>query len=125
MKTIFFLISVLLVLNVSSQEIDENNDTILLPTSIYISSFNKLQSVNSLLLINEKLNLTSFEFIILNAKDIKNGNLSISTENIGKQPTKFINETYQKIAMNKAMTSAFFDIDALYYNRTNCPSERD
>ncbi|MCF6278911.1 MAG: hypothetical protein L3J14_01030 [Flavobacteriaceae bacterium] len=125
MKTVFFLISVLLVLNVFSQEIDDNNDTILLPTSIYTSSFDKLQTINSLLLINKKLNLTSFEFVILNTKAIKNGNLSISTENIGKQPTKFIIETYQKIAMNKAMTSAFFDIDALYYNRTNYPSGRD
>jgi len=125
MKTVSFLISVLLTLNVFSQEIDKSNDAILLPTSVYTSSFNKLQSANNSLQINKKLNSTSFEFVRLDEVAIKTGFLSISTENIGKQPTKFVYEAYQKIMMNKAMTSAFFDLDALYYNRANHPPIRD
>ncbi|MFT4643356.1 MAG: hypothetical protein ACI89R_001202 [Candidatus Azotimanducaceae bacterium] len=116
MKTIFFLISVLLVLNIFSQEIDGNNN-FLLPASIYTSSFNKLQSVNNLLRINKKMDLASFEDRSLNVETLEKEIFSIFSKNIGKNSSKFFNEEYQEKAINKSIRSAFFDIDALYDTR--------
>ncbi|MFB0939223.1 MAG: hypothetical protein ACJAV9_000633 [Urechidicola sp.] len=116
MKTIFFLISVLLVLNIFSQEIDGNNN-FLLPASIYTSSFNKLQSVNNLLRINKKMDLASFENELLNTEALEKEIFSIFSKNIGKNSSKFFNEEYQEKAINKSIRSAFFDIDALYDTR--------
>jgi hypothetical protein len=116
MKTIFFLISVLLVLNIFSQEIDGNNN-FLLPASIYTSSFNKLQSVNNLLRINKKMDLAFFENELLNTEALEKEIFSIFSKNIGKNSSKFFNEEYQEKAINKSIRSAFFDIDALYDTR--------
>ena len=116
MKTIFFLISVLLVLNIFSQEIDGNNN-FLLPASIYTSSFNKLQSVNNLLRINKKMDMASFENELLNTEALEKEIFSIFSKNIGKNSSKFFNEEYQEKAINKSIRSAFFDIDALYDTR--------
>jgi hypothetical protein len=99
MKIIFFLISVLLVIKVSSQEVKLDSDQ--LPTSIYTSSINKLPSINSLLPINEKEDLASFENISLNVETIKKEISSIFTENLGKKSTKFFNEEFQERAMKE------------------------
>ena len=118
MKIAFSLILILVALNVSSQQVSLNNDAKHLPTSIYTSSLNKLPSMHKLEM-NEEENLTTFEDVSLNTEIIKKEITFISTERLGKKSRKFFNEIYQEIAMNKAITSTFFDIDALY----NLPRE--
>ncbi len=125
MKVLTFLFSILLTANVVSQEINTSDNNRTLPTSIYTSSLDNSKELNSASQINNKLNFTSFKFTLLNVEDIKSGKFSILTDNIGRQPTKFIYDTYTKIAIDKAITSTFFDIDVLYYNRTNCSSRNN
>ncbi len=125
MKAITFLFSILLAANVVSQEIDKSDNKFILPTSIYASSLDNSKELNSALQINNKLNLTSFKFTLLNVEDIRSGKFSILTDNIGRQPTKYIYDTYTKKAIDKAITSTFFDIDVLYYIRTNCSSSNN
>ena len=108
MKTIFFLFSILFVLNVSSQEVKLYNDNVALPISIYTLP---------LLQINKKMDLASFENELLNTEVLEKEIFSIFSKNIGKNSSKFFNEEYQEKAINKSIRSAFFDIDALYDTR--------
>jgi hypothetical protein len=108
MKTIFFLFSVLFVLNVSSQEVKLYNDNVALPISIYTLP---------LLQINKKMDFASFEDRSLNVETLEKEIFSIFSENTARNSSKFFNEEYQEKAINKSITSAFFDIDALYDTR--------
>jgi hypothetical protein len=99
---------------VSSQEVVvEKNDQVLLPTSIYTSSVYKLPTISNLLDVDKRLDVITSENRALNVDAVQNGLFSISYKSILKS-NKYLVELNQEKAINKAMTSAFFDLDALY-----------
>ncbi len=113
MKKPLSLILILFVANLYSQEVVVKEDSVQLPISIYTISIDKLLSINNQLQIDEK------EDVILNAESIKKEISTIFTERLGRKSIKFFNEEFQRKALNKVITSTFFDIDALY----NLPRE--
>ncbi|REE80670.1 hypothetical protein BX611_2319 [Lutibacter oceani] len=95
-----------------SQEINIDFENPFLPKSIY--SLNISTETSSPFNINNKLNLKQYKFVVLNTKNLEEGYFTIPIENMGKIPSKYIFDTYQKIYNNMKLKSSFFNVSDLY-----------
>ncbi len=99
-----FLLS--LTLEGFSQEIKENVQNNL-PVSIFSSSFKKENFIDISHNINDRMNLSSYHFIVLNMKDIRDGFFTMSPQNFNRTPTNLIYEEYRDIIFNDVFFAGF------------------
>lgn len=77
-----------------------------LPISIYSPGTPILFFDNNSRFQNE-INSMGYPFVMVNIEDIKSNLFTIAFNNIGKTPTNYVFESYQKIIFNE--TSKYFD----------------
>ena len=94
-----------------SQEVKLDSLSALLPKSIYTK--NIATEINSSFQIQNKLNLTNFNFFYLDVQKIDDGYFTIPLKDIGKQ-SDFVFETYKDIQNKRNLEQSFFDINKLY-----------
>ncbi|AMC11699.1 hypothetical protein Lupro_10655 [Lutibacter profundi] len=106
------LIPLLLVTFISfSQEKDKTRK---LPSSIYTTVFKKTANLNSKYHINQRLRLTSYQFMFLKLRNIEEGYFNIPMYPIYNPPTEFIYDSYNKLYSNLQLQKSFFKIADLY-----------
>ena len=108
--TFIFLLSISVV---CSQE--HKNDTLKKENPVSIYTVAQISNnLNSLLNVNKRLSLKSFNFLILDEKNIEMGNFTVPLHNISLKPSNYIYDTYNKIYQKSILEAAFFDISDLY-----------
>lgn len=106
------LIPLLLVTFISfSQERDKTRK---LPSSIYTTVFKKTANLNSKYHINQRLRLTSYQFMFLKLRNIEEGYFNIPMYPIYNPATEFIYDSYNKLYSNLQLQKSFFKIADLY-----------
>lgn len=103
-----------------SQEQKKDTLNTKIPISIYTAS-QISTNFNSLYYINNRLNLKSYQFLILDEKSIEMGNFTVPLYNISLAPSSYINDSYNKIYHKKNLESAFFKVSDLYLPRSKNP----
>jgi hypothetical protein len=91
---------------------EKKNDS-LVTLSIYQSGIETI-NLNSKYKINEKLNLSSYKFVLLDIKSFEEGYLSFPLTNGGNKPSKYIYDSYNKIYSNQFLQKSFFKVSELY-----------
>jgi len=89
------------------------NETNILPVSIY-QTVPKSPDLNNKFSINNKLNLTSYKFAILDLRSFEEGNFNIP---ICNPPSEFIYDSYNKLYENLQLRKSFFKVADLYKTR--------
>ncbi len=85
------------------------------PVSIY--TFNSLEKdVNSISSLNKRLNLTSFNFVIVDADDIDNNIASMSFKDIGTKPSEYIYDDYKRYQNNNFLKGFLTKNDPTRWN---------
>ncbi len=92
----------------------EKNSINLLPLSIYTTSFKKTTNLNSKFNLNKRLRLTSYQFMLLNIRNIEEGYFNIPMYTEYNPPTEFIYDSYNKLYSNLQLQKSFFKIADLY-----------
>jgi len=115
--TLIFLFSFMLGI---SQENELKNKKSNIPTSIYSSTIVS-PDLNSPFLINNRLNLKSFKFIVLNQNSIEENFFTIPICNLDRPPTKFIYDSYNRFYQNSILKQSFFKVSDLYRVRAKNP----
>jgi len=95
----------------------ENEKVKPLPISIYTSTSETID-FNSVYHINEKLNLTSYQFLLLDMHKIEEGYFSIPMGKIHNVPTEYIYDSYNKMYQNSQLQKSFFKVADLYKVRS-------
>jgi hypothetical protein len=101
----------------------QENNCAFYPSKIPVSIYNPthiLPDLNSASIINNRLNLKSYNFIVFDKKSIEDGYYSIPLFN-NKTPTSFIYETYTQIHQNSYLKKSFFKVSDLYLVRAKNP----
>lgn len=88
-----------------------------IPLSIYTATQTSA-AINSSLNLNKRLDLTSFNFLILNEKDIEMGNFTIPLSNMKFAKSDYIYDFYTKIHQKSILEASFFKVSDLYKSRT-------
>lgn len=88
-----------------------------IPQSIY-TSVNLSTDLNSTLHINERLKLTSFQFIVFDETKLEEGYFTIPMLQSFQPTAKYIYDSYNKVHQNSGMTKALFKVSDLYKPRT-------
>lgn len=91
-----------------------------IPASIY-TSIKVSQDFNSILNINQRLQLKSFTFLVIDEKNIEEGFYTLPICSLTKSPTKYIYDSYNKVYQTKNLKQAFFKVSDLYKVRTKNP----
>lgn len=101
----FFKISVFAFIITCSSPIF-SQEKIELPVTIYIpkTDFTFFDNGTSIL---KDLDAMNYPFLMVDIDDIKSNIFTISFNNMGKTPTKFVYESYQKIIFNE--TEKYYD----------------
>jgi len=119
-KEIVFIILFFSTFFMFSQEQQSDYLKTKVPFSIYSSA--KLSTdLNSSLNINNRLNLTSYKFLILDKRSIEEGYFTIPFYNIGLSPSEYIYDSYNQIYNNLQLQKAFFKVSDLYKVRSKNP----
>ncbi len=92
----------------------EKNNTNLLPLSVYTTSFKKTINLNSKSNLNKKLRLTSYQFMLLDLRNMEEGFFNIPMYAEYNPPTEFIYDSYNKLYSNLQLQKSFFKIADLY-----------
>lgn len=114
------IIPLLFLLTVSVVFSQKNKKTIIkkkIPASIYTAT-QISNNLNSLLNINNRLNLKSYKFIVLDETSIEMGNFLIPLYNKKLGVSNYIYDTYNKIHEKSVLEASFFKISDLYLPRT-------
>ena len=116
LKKYFFTIIISLITIVTGFSQETNNDTenLRLPKSIYL--LNISTETNSIINLNNKLNLNENKFAVLDINSIEKGYFSIPLKNISKQ-SEFVFETYKDLVDKRNLEKSFFKISKLYLPR--------
>ncbi|SDX77390.1 hypothetical protein SAMN05444411_10984 [Lutibacter oricola] len=88
-----------------------------LPTSIYTTTFNT-ENTSSSFFINNKLDLKSLEFGIVDLQDLKFNYFTIPAISVKGKPSSYIYDSYNKAQLYKDLEKSFFKIEELYRVRT-------
>lgn len=98
---------------------EEKNDTSKkeIPASIYTAT-QISTNLNSALNINERLNLRSYKFLVLDEQNIERGYFTTPLFNKKLTTSNYIYDTYNKIHQKSVLEAAFFKISDLYQSRT-------
>jgi len=92
----------------------EKNNTNLLPLSVYTTPFEKTINLNSKFNLNKKLRLTSYQFMLLDLRNMEEGFFNIPMYAEYNPPTEFIYDSYNKLYSNLQLQKSFFKIADLY-----------
>jgi len=92
----------------------EKNNTNLLPLSVYTISFKKTINLNSKFNLNKRLRLTSYQFMLLDIRNIEEGYFNIPMYTQYNPPTQYIYDSYNKLYSNLQLQKSFFKIADLY-----------
>ncbi|VAW20114.1 hypothetical protein MNBD_BACTEROID04-919 [hydrothermal vent metagenome] len=92
----------------------EKNNTNLLPLSVYTTPFKKTINLNSKFNLNKKLRLTSYQFMLLDLRNMEEGFFNIPMYAEYNPPTEFIYDSYNKLYSNLQLQKSFFKIADLY-----------
>ena len=84
-----------------------------IPTSIYKFTPEAINA-NSTVSINQKLNLTSYKFLLIDTRNIAEGYYSVPFCNLNKYSTDYIYDTYDKIYHNPILSKGHFKVADLY-----------
>lgn len=87
----------------------ENTTKKTLPTSIYF--FDLQEDNNDFALLNNRLKLAGLSFVLINNEDIDNGSFSVNFSDIGKKPSKFIYDDYERYQKNNLLKGFFKKYD--------------
>ena len=111
---IFLIVAVLTSFNVFSQE-HKNAVKIdsIVPNSIYSFQTTSLH-FNSKFSLNNRLNLTQYNFVYLNRRNIEDGYFTLPFAHSGGKPSSLIFETYNDIYHTMNLKSSFFKVSQLY-----------
>lgn len=88
-----------------------------IPTSIYTAT-QISTDLNSLLNTNKRLNLTSYNFLVLDKITINISGFTVPLYNISPKSSTYIYDTYNKKHQKSILESAFFNISDIYLPRT-------
>ncbi len=92
----------------------EKNNTNLLPLSVYTISLKKTINLNSKFNLNKKLRLTSYQFMLLDLRNMEEGFFNIPMYTEYNPPSEFIYDSYNKLYSNLQLQKSFFKIADLY-----------
>ncbi len=92
----------------------EKNNTNLLPLSVYTTSFKKTINLNSKFNLNKRLRLTSYQFMLLDLRNMEEGYFNIPMYTQYNPPTQYIYDSYNKLYSNLQLQKSFFKIADLY-----------
>lgn len=117
LKALFSILCLLFFEPVFSQ--NQPNDTIKkeIPVSIYTST-QISNNFNSLLKLNKRLNLKSYNFMVLDEKHMELGDFSVPLHHISLRSSNYNYDTYNKTYQQSILEAAFFNLDHLYRPRT-------
>lgn len=88
-----------------------------IPVSIYTAT-QISTDLNTILNLNKRLNLKSYQFLVLAEKNLEMGEFAVPLHNITLTPSNYIYESYQKIHEKRVLEAAFFNISDLYLPRS-------
>ena len=91
---------------------EKKNDSFV-PLSIYQSGLETI-NLNSKYKINERLNFSSYKFVLLDIKSIEEGYLRFPLASGNKTASKYIYDSYNKIYSNQLLQKSFFKVSDLY-----------
>jgi hypothetical protein len=115
----YLLVTIALIYSYSgfSQEKEPEKRDSIIPQSIYaIPVFST--DINSTYYLNNRLNLTSYQFVRFNQSIFEEGNLAIPFYNITQSPSEYIYDSYVRNYETAVLQSAFFKVSDLYRPRT-------
>lgn len=90
------------------------------PVSIYTAT-QISTDLNSVFNINKRLNLKSYQFLVLFEKDIEMGNFTVPISNLRLAKSDYVYDSYIKNHKKSVLESAFFKVSDLYIPRTKNP----
>lgn len=98
---------------------EHKNDSINkeIPVSIYTAT-QISNDLNSLLNVNKRLYLKSYNFLVLDEKNIEMGNFTVPLYNISLRHSSYIYDTFNKVHQKSILEAAFFNVSDLYKPRT-------
>lgn len=115
-RTSLFLSLMFTIIGFSQEKLNDSL-TKKIPQSIY-TSVNISPDLNSTLHINERLKLTSFQFIVFDERKLEEGYFTVPMFQSFQPTTKYIYDSYNKVHQNSGMKKAFFKVSDLYLPRT-------
>lgn len=96
-----------------TQERKQDSVTSKIPNSLY-TSVKISPDLNSAFHINQRLQLNSYKFMVLDEKSIEAGYFTIPMYNIYQSPTEYIYDSYNKINHTLNLQKAFYKVSDLY-----------
>lgn len=114
----FFIIFCLFSFGVSFSQ-KQPTDSIIkkIPVSIYTAT-QISTDLNSLLNMNNRLDLKSYNFLVLDKTAFGMGDFTVPLYNIPLKPSNYIYDTYNKNHQKSILEAAFFNVSDLYLPRT-------
>ncbi len=121
MKTnyLFLVLIFLFSISINGQNIDEN--LLKKPLSIYTFS-NFLISENSFSAINKKLKLVNLSFVMVDGIDLDLNRFSVDFKDLGKTPTAFIYDDYQRYQDRNLLKGFLLKNDPTRWNLQCAPA---
>ncbi|MFD1294664.1 hypothetical protein ACFQ5N_12535 [Lutibacter holmesii] len=116
----YFTFIFLLVISAGFSQEHKTDSIHKIPVSIY-TSVQISNDLNSMLNVNERLCLKSYQFLYLNERSIEAGDFTIPFYKISNSPSTYIYDSYNKINQKLVLESAFFKVSDLYKPRAKNP----
>jgi hypothetical protein len=118
-KYSFLVLIFLFSISINGQNIDENLSK--KPVSIYTFS-NFLTSENSFSAINKKLKLVNLSFVMVDGIDLDLNRFSVDFKDLGKTPTAFIYDDYQRYQDRNLLKGFLLKNDPTRWNLQCAPA---
>lgn len=118
MRTIYFFIAFIFLFSISINAQKSDKNLLKKPASIYtFSAFSN--DKNSFSAINKKLKLANFSFLFVNAINLDLNQFSIDFKDIGKKPSAFIYDDYQRYQDRNLLKGFLLKNDPTRWNLQN------